>query len=163
MKINVEKWIVRDKKSPVYDIISYRLISFEPCCRSTKKIPLLNIGYEAVENSDGLEDESGRVFGLLLKESYSWYDGEDTNEDFRFYLIKNCPCCGEKVEVNIVREVDKTDEYNQIKDEYEAIHSKWMKCDSKSKSAEYEKQWRVLNNKINSYYQTDGLFKGLEV
>lgn len=159
MKINVEKWIVRDKRSPGYDIISYRLVSFEPCCGDIKEIPLLNIGYEIVENSKGLEDEFGKVFGLLLKESYSWYNGEDTDEDFRFYLINNCPCCGDKVEVNIVKEIDKTEEYNRIEDECKVMHEKWIKCDSKSKSTECGKQWRVLNDKINSYYQTDGLFK----
>ena len=160
MKINVEKWIVHDKKNKAYDIISYKLLSKQFCCEVIKKLPIdlhYTIPKYDIDSFCNGDDESGLVVGVMLEELYTWYDGEDNQEDIKCHLIYYCPLCGEKIEINVVREVDKTEEYNDIKSKYNEIHDKWIKCDSKNKSAELEKQWRELSNKINNYHVTDSI------
>ena len=160
MKIDVEKWIIHDKKNKAYDIISYRILNKQICCEGIKKLPI-NTHYTIPEydadSSCNVEDESGLIFGAMLDELYTWYDGEDTQEDHRHHIINYCPVCGERIEINVIREIDKTEEYNNVKSQYDKIHAEWRECDSKKKSDELEKQWRELNNKINNYYVTDSV------
>lgn len=160
MRINVEKWIVHDKKNKAYDIVSYKVLNKQFCCEGIKNLPI-DLHYTIPEydiysfcNGD---DESGLVVGVMLEELYTWYDGEDNQEDTKCHLIYYCPICGEKIEINVIREVDKTEEYNNLKLLYNEIRDEWRKCDSKKKPAELEKQRRELNNQINSYYVTDSI------
>jgi len=160
MKIDVEKWIIHDKKNKAYDIISYRILNKQFCCEGIKKLPI-DIKYTVPQYDESFdecdEDDCGVTFGVMLLELYSWYDGEDTQEDERHYIISYCPLCGEKIEINIIKEVDKTEEYNDIKSKYDEIHEKWRKCDSKKKSAGLENKWRELSNQINNYHVTDSI------
>lgn len=165
MRINVEKWIVHDKKNKAYDIVSYKVLNKQFCCEEIKKLPIdlhYTIPEYDIDSFCNGDDESGLVFGVMLEELYTWYDGEDNQEDTKCHLIHYCPKCGEKIEINVIREVDKTEEYNNLKSQYNDLHNKWRKCDSKKKSAELEKQWRELNNQINSYYVTDSIKKNEE-
>lgn len=160
MQIDVEKWIVKDKKNKNYDIVSYKILNKEFCCEGIKKLPI-DLHYTVpeydVDSFCNGDDDSGLVLGLMLEELYTWYDGEDTQEDTRYHVIGYCPICGEKIEINVVREVDKTDEYNSLKIQHEEVLKKWHKCDSKKESAELEKQKRELSNLINNYYETDSI------
>lgn len=164
MKIDVEKWIVHDKKNKAYDIISYKVLSKQFCCEGIKKLPIdlhYTIPEYDIDSFCNGDDESGLVVGVMLEELYTWYDGEDNQEDTKCHLIYYCPICGEKIEINIIRKVDKTEEYNNLKSQYDETHTKWRKCDSKKKSDELEKQWRKLNNRINGFHETDSI-KGRE-
>lgn len=160
MKIDVEKWIVHDKKNKAYDIISYRILNKQICCEGIKHLPI-DLHYTIPEydidsfcNSD-INDDSEYMLGVMLEELYTWYDGEDTQEDTRYYLLSYCPICGEKIEINVIREINKTEEYYNLKAQYEDLHKKWTKCDSKKHGAELEIQWREINNKLNDYHKTD--------
>jgi len=159
MKINVEKWIVHDKKDKVYDIISYKLVDITYCCEKIKTFPLLDLHYEWRQNFDDMEllsDEFDQVLGVMLEESYTEYDGEDMQTDQRYHLITHCPRCGEVIEINVVKEVDKTDEYYKLKEEYIKVHGEWRDCDSIKLKSELDRQWRSIDCKMNSYYKTDG-------
>lgn len=160
MKIDVEKWFVKDKKNKTYDIVSYKVLNKEFCCEGIKRLPV-DLHYTVpeydVDNFCNRYDDSGLVLGLMFEELYTWYDGEDTQEDIRYHVIGYCSMCGEKIEIDIVREVDKTEEYNTLKSKHDEILKKWHKCDSKKESAELEKQKRELSNSINSYYETDSI------
>jgi hypothetical protein len=117
MIIKVEKWIIHDKKNKAYDIVSYRIIDIKYCCEKIKTFPMLDLYYKYCEDCEDMELLSGEdnsVLGMMLQEEYSWYDDEDTYIDQRYHLITHCPRCGEKIEINIVREVDKTEEYNEL-------------------------------------------------
>ena len=159
MKINVEKWIVHDKENKAYDIISYKILNKQICCEVIDNLPF-DLHYTIPENIDYYEldeDDNSMRLGVMLEELYTWYDGEDTQEDIQYYIVAYCPVCGEKIEVNVIREIDKTEEYYNLKNQYEDLHKKWMKCDSKKRGAELERQWREINNKLNNYHKTDTL------
>ena len=160
MKINVEKRIVHDKKNKEYDIVSYRILNKQICCEGIEKLPF-DLHYTVpeydVDSFCNGDDDSGLVLGLMLEELYTWYDGEDTQEDMKYYTVSYCPICGEKIEINVIREIDKTEEYYNLKNQYDDLHKKWIKCDSKKRGAELERQWRQINNKLNDYHKTDTL------
>ena len=153
MKINLEKWIVKDDN---HNIVSYKIISAEECCSGIGQLPI-GLHCCSPENVDYYnldEDEDGTRIGFMFEELYTWYDEADIQEDTRYHMITYCPCCGEKIEVNIIREVDKTEEYNNLRSQYDEIHKKWEKCDSKKKSSELETEWREINKVINGFYVT---------
>lgn len=161
MKIDVEKWMVRSKKTQLMNIVSYKVLNKEFCCDGIKCLPV-DLHYTCPENIDLYElneDDNGLRFGLMLDELYTWYDGDDTQEDIRYYLIDYCPMCGEKIEIDIIREIDKTDEHSNLKSQYEEMHNKWIKCDSKKKSRELERQWREIDKVINEFYKTDSIME----
>jgi hypothetical protein len=160
MEVDVEKWIVKDKKNKAYDIVSYKVLNKEFCCEGIKKLPIdlhYTVPMYDVDSFYNGEDDSGIALGLMLEELYTWFDGEDTQEDTRYHLINYCPLCGGRISINIVREIDKTEEYYNLKAQYDNVHKQWMKCDSKKESAELEKQWRNLSNVINGFYETDSI------
>ena len=100
MEIDVEKWIAKDKKNKNYDIVSYKVLNKEFCCDGIKKLPI-DLHYTVPEYDVSSfcigDDDSGTVLGLMLEELYTWYDGEDTQEDTRYHLINYCPMCGRKL------------------------------------------------------------------
>lgn len=158
MRIDVEKWIIHDKNNSIYDMISYKVLNTQYCCDKIKMFPMLDLYYEYCQDSDDMEklsDEYDRILGVMLQENFLWYDGDDYQADERYHLITHCPRCGDKIEVNIVREVDKTEEYYGLKKQYDDLHNKWRKCDSKKQSAALEQQWREVDKKINNCYITD--------
>lgn len=162
MKIDVEKWIVKDKKNSDY-IISYKIVNKEFCCEGIKCLPIdlhNTIPEYSVDDlcneSDDIDNDD-YILGIMLEELYTWYDGEDIQEDTKYHMISYCPKCGKKIEVNVIREIDKTEEYNNLKKQYDLIHKQWMKCDSKKRSEELEKQWREINNVINGFYETNSI------
>jgi hypothetical protein len=93
----------------------------------------------------------------MLRDVIEYSDWGDTFTEEYFYKLNYCPICGEKIEIEIVDNVDVTNEYEQLSKERNEIRKKCMKTDSKKKARELELQRRELDMKIESFYQTDSL------
>ncbi len=79
----------------------------------------------------------------------SWGDEfEQTNN----YPIQFCPHCGEKIEINVIDEIDVSEKYKELSKQRSGLWKKCDRTDSKKKEAELSKQVHELDREINGYY-----------
>ena len=154
MKIKVIKQIVKDKDGSEYDIISYKIKSIEKCCNSIVNNPTIELSSQPF-------DYNKEIYGVFLVHGY---DNSDPYEDYHsmdydYYKIDFCPFCGEKIEIEIIEEIDVSEEYYNLKSERDEIHKKWTNCDSIKRKDELENTRRKLDKKINEFYLNEGFEK----
>jgi len=161
MKINVIKRKFKSVSEDWYNI-SYKIRDCVYCCEGIKCIPNIDFYYECAENTHNPFEDDGcdKDLGIMLEETRvyndGWYDDCDFEENY-YYKLDYCPCCGEKIEVEVVNNVDVSDEFIDLKKERDKVHKKCMNTDSKKKEQEYLNQRRELDMKIESFYHTDCL------
>lgn len=154
MKIKVIKQIVRDKDCSEYDIVSYKIKSIEKCCDDIINNP-------AIELSSQPFDYNEELYGVYLKQGYIDsipYEDYDTME-YNYYKIDYCPFCDEKIEIEIIEEINVTDEYNRLKNERIKIHNNWTNCDSIKEKNKLECIRNEYDKKINEFYLSEGFEK----
>jgi len=145
IKIKVEKWTFDGS-------VSYKIVGIENCCNDIRQNPLIDFQADCFENS---EDK----YGVALCESETYtepYENYETT-DYRYYKINRCPFCGDPISIEVVCELDKTDEYKRLKDEVYGLRKKINKCDSKKKERALESEFREKDNLLNSYYRNDSI------
>ena len=76
----------------------------------------------------------------------------DEFENTYNYPIQFCPHCGEKIEIEVVDEIDVYEEYNQLSKQRDELWKKCQKTDSKKKENELREQVRDLDDRINGLY-----------
>lgn len=143
---------------------SYKICDCKYCCEGIKHLPNVDFHYEITENTDNpIEDECeyGFDLGVMLEHDVTYhepwdYDDYGYTQEY-FYKLDYCPCCGEKIEVEIVDNVDVTQEYERLSKERDEIHKKCCRTDSKKKEAEYLKRRHELDRLIEAFYHTDTL------
>ena len=142
---------------------SYKICDCKYCCEGIKHLPNVDFYFEATENTDNpIEDEheEERDLGVMLHKCVTyhdtWYDDYGCDKDY-YYKLEYCPICGEKIEVEIVDNVDVTNEYKTLQKERDEVHKKCTKTDSIKKQKEYQRIRQELDAKINALYYTDCL------
>ena len=157
MKIKVEKWIVDDK----YNDVSYKILSIVPCCNKLTKSKNISINNKYSED-DIYSDDNTYSVKLIRKEEEGipWEDYSETN--FYYEKIDYCPFCGEKINIEFVGEINKTEEYNKLEKERETLWNKCRKIDSKKKYNELYKQVQALDNMLNVILINDDFEKESE-
>lgn len=144
MEIKIEKWITEDGNS-------YKILKIEKCCDKILKSSNITLNSEFSED-DTYEDEKGYSVKLIRKETD--YEGYT---DYFYETIRFCPFCGKSIGIQIVNEVDKTDEYKTLTNEREILWKKCCKTDSRKKEQELREKVRELDNKINKILEDDDL------
>lgn len=165
MKIQI---IQREFKSHDSYSKSYKICNCEYCCEGIKQLPNINFYFEYTENTDNpIEDDYGygRDLGVMLQHDVTYHDAWDYDDygftENYYYKLHHCPICGEKIEVEIVDNIDVTNEYERLTKERDDVHKKWIKTDSIKKQNEYQKRRQALDAEIDRFYDTDCLpFKG---
>lgn len=142
MKIEVSKWTFDGNTS-------YKILHMEECCNKlTNSMNVsINDGYDEFSNYDEQE--------YSVKLTKIVYD-EDIGDVYRYEKINFCPFCGEPIEINIVEEVDKTEEYKLLKNKRKVLWSKCNNTDSKKEAEELVNQVRELDKKTNGIWENDG-------
>lgn len=161
MKIQV---IQREFKSHGSVDKSYKICNCEYCCEGIKQLPNVDFYFEVAENTDNpIEDDYGygRDLGVMLQHSITYhdpweYDDYGYEQEF-YYKLNHCPICGEKIEVEIVDNVEVTDVYESLEKERDKIHKKYIKTDSIKKQDEYLRLRQKLDREIEAFYHTDTL------
>lgn len=160
MKIQV---LQREFESDGYYQKSYKICDCQYCCEKIKSIPNIDFYFEYAENTDNPIGEDGvnLDLGVMLQHDVTTYDPWERydlgyTQEF-FYKLDYCPICGEKIEVEIVDNVDVTKEFELLAKERQEVHRKWMKTDSIKKQTEYLNRRQELDREIDSFYQTDRL------
>lgn len=162
MKIEVIKQVFGGETQYKYKPIKY-------CCEELKNNEYINLENEISSNTycyrcdigncddcehNENEDECGRVLAMMMRYDDAfpepWENFYSTNT--YYFPIKFCPFCGESIEVVVVGEEDKTEEYLELRKQLEDVRKKIRKNDSKKKEAELEKLSRELSNKIEEFH-----------
>lgn len=126
---------------------SYKIINIESCCDEIRNNPLIDFYAVGFENSD---DEYG--VALCEIDTYPVPYEDDYLTDYRYYKINRCPFCGEFISIEVVRELDKTCEYKQLKSEVHNLLKTINKCDSKKREREIKTEYREKNELLNDFY-----------
>jgi hypothetical protein len=131
MKIKVEKWIVEDESF-------YKIVSVEDCCGKLMKSKNIDINNEFCEEDT---DESGSQYKVKLVRIEDEFDSTGEDDVYYYYeAIDYCPFCGTRIEIKIIGEIDKTEEFQKF---YE----------------EREKYWTCYSNTYNIKEQSELLYK----
>lgn len=153
MKINVIQREFNNTKS-------YKICDCKYCCDGIKKLPCIDFYFENTRNSDNLIEDNygyGKSLGVMLKNEVEYSDWGDSFIEEYFYKLNYCPICGEKIEVDIVDNIDVTSEYERLSKERDEVHKKWTKTDSIKKKSELQSKRQRLDQEIEEFYWTDSL------
>lgn len=140
MKIEIVKQNFGDECSYKYKPMSF-------CCEKLEKNPVINLIV------DEYDDDMNYIFDpqLCITDHDSWTEWEEDFEQDNYYPIKFCPFCGEKIETEIVKDEDITDEYERISRERDIFWNGAQVTDSKSKETSLRRKVQEMDEKI-AYY-----------
>ena len=147
MKLELEKWTF-DKS------ISYKIVNINTCCEEITHTNIIDFRSGWFENCKEYNED----IGIVLHEENAYMDEDEyLNTNDRYYKISKCPFCGADIHIEIVSEVDKTEDYLQIQAEVYALRKKISNCDSKKRSYDLEKEFRELNNELEEFHHNDSI------
>jgi hypothetical protein len=150
MKIKVEKWIIDDNTS-------YKILSIEQCCDKIIKSENISINNELDDFNPYYKDNTKDInYSVKLIKNEYGYDGRN---DTYYETINYCPWCGEKIEIEIINTIDKTEEYKSLQQERNLLWGKCCRTDSKKKEYELQSKVTELDKKINSMLISDDFTK----
>ena len=69
-----------------------------------------------------------------------------------YYRIDYCPFCGQKININTVREEDKSADYSTMSTLRGLLKERYDNNDSKKESDELDKEIKELDRKINEMW-----------
>lgn len=134
-------------KQNLGDEVSYKYKPMSFCCHELARNPLIELvagEYDVTENYI-----SEPQFCIADYEEWTEWGEEFYRDDY--YPIKFCPFCGEKIETEIIREEDVSDEYAQLERERDILCKGARVTDSKSKEEDLRRKVRELENKLDYY------------
>lgn len=139
------------------DTCAYKYKPFKYCCeaiQNNKNIIFTgeDLVFDEVFGLDPSDYNESTIpqFCTSYTETFNSWGDEFENTDN--YPIQFCPHCGEKIEIEVVDEIDVSEEYNQLSKQRDELWKKCQKTDSKKKENELREQVRDLDNKINGFY-----------
>ena len=139
------------------DTCAYKYKPFKYCCeaiQNNKNIIFTDedLVFDEVFGLDASDYNESTIpqFCTSYTETFNSWGDEFENTDN--YPIQFCPHCGEKIEIEVVDEIDVSEEYNQLSKQRDELWKKCQKTDSKKKENELREQVRDLDNKINGFY-----------
>lgn len=142
------------------DTYSYKYKPFKHCCEAIQNDKAIVFTGEDLVCND--------TFGLVVRDSddntipqfcnsyteifSSWGDEFEQTDN---YPIQFCPHCGEKIEIEVVDEIDVSDKYNELTKQRKDLWKKCQRTDSKKKEYELREQVGKLDKHIDSFYWLD--------
>lgn len=149
MNIDVIRIHYQDKDG--WDNYSYKYIPFEYCCDKLKDSEYIKFNDECDYNDPNVYfDNEGNVipgFSITFEEPVAW---EDYTEPV-YHRINYCPFCGQKININIAREEDRTGQYAAMKYLREVKNELSLKTDSKSEYDKLFSEMREIDQEINEF------------
>ena len=134
--------------------VSYKYKPFKYCCEAITKNRTIEFTEESstYDFYDTYDDDNITLphFASWLSETVK--DWEDEWENEYYYPIKFCPHCGEPIEIVVIGEEDRTEEYLELKKQRDDLWKKCRRTDSKKKENELRKQVQELDGKIEWFY-----------
>ncbi|EHG33240.1 hypothetical protein HMPREF9467_00851 [ [[Clostridium] clostridioforme 2_1_49FAA] len=136
------------------DSVLYKYKPFKYCCETITKNETIEFTTESSTGDYDVCDDDN----FTLPHFSSWFvetekDGEDEWENDYYYPIEFCPHCGEKIEIVVVGEEDRTEEYLELKKQRDDLWKKCQRTDSKKKENELRRRVKELDSKIDWFYE----------
>ena len=151
MKIDLVKIHFKDKNFG--EISTYKYLPFEYCCEKLKNFEhvVFDDEIDSINPNDG-EDENGDViprFFFYCEEPQPWE--EDTWPTY--YKIDYCPFCGEKINVNVVNNIDKSELCTKLQNYFDALKDAAEETDSVKTKKRIEEEMVDIRRKINNMWE----------
>ena len=139
------------------DTCSYKYKPFKYCCeaiQNNKNIIFTreDLVFDEVFGLDPSDYNESTVPQFCTSYTEIFNSWGDEFENTWNYPIQFCPHCGEDIKIEVVDEIDVSEEYNQLSKQRDELWKKCQKTDSKKKENELREQVRDLDNKINGFY-----------
>ena len=142
MNIKVEKWEFDGERS-------YKILELTKCCDKITKSNVVTLTEDYENGND--TDYSVKLADMRIQ----WVDFDDWDEYYTYERINFCPFCGEKIDIEIVNTIDKTEEYLELKLQRDGFWAKANKTDSRKREATLREQAYELDKKINEFHIND--------
>lgn len=140
MKVEIIKQNLDDECSYKYKPMSF-------CCEKLARNPVIELVADRYDVTENYISEP--QFCIANYEEWTEWEEEFHRDDY--YPIKFCPFCGEKIETEIIREEDVSDEYARLERERDILCKCACVTDSKSKEENLRRKVRELENKLDYY------------
>ena len=134
------------------DYFLYKILSHKKCCDYI-------LDQRSIVLNDRYCDEEGEgQYSVKLESIDIWFDAYDssTTTTENYTSIGYCPFCQEEIKINIIEEVDMTEEFLELKRQRAEKWSLCQKTDSKKKTNKLQIEVRGLDKVINDFYKSDG-------
>lgn len=149
--MNIDVIRIRYQDKDGRDNYSYKYIPFEYCCDKLKDSEYIKFNDECNYNDPNVYlDNEGNVvpgFSITFEEPVAW---EDYTEPV-YHRINYCPFCGQKININVVREEDRTSQYAAMKHLREVKNELSLKTDSRSEYGKLFSEMREIDQEINDF------------
>lgn len=130
----------------------YKYKPIKWCCDEIKNNPMTLFTKDDLVRIEGWDYQKHPQ--MCLNFDYV-VDYEDNYEITKNYPIKYCPWCGEKIDINVVDELDMISRERKIFNELEKLHEKRNKSDSISERTRLSKKEELLRDEIDKMYELD--------
>ena len=139
------------------DTYAYKYKPFKYCCeaiQNNKNIIVTgeDLVFDEVFGLDPSDYNESTIPQFCTSYTEIFNSWGDEFENTWNYPIQFCPHCGEDIKIEVVDEIDVSEEYNQLSKQRDELWKKCQKTDSKKKENELREQVRDLDNKINGFY-----------
>lgn len=149
MLIHVDKYILI--KSSYHDSISCKITGINWCCSHMKACN--EIRFDIGEYVQEINAEDAEKPCLIF-----YREEEDECGVTKFKTrINHCPFCGEKIEIIIVNEIDKTEDYKNAGKEIEALKLCIKNTDSKREEEMLRNKIRSIEKMTNEWWESSDL------
>lgn len=138
------------------DTHSYKYKPFIHCCDEIQHDKAIIFTDDDINDIGGEYEDDGRYipqFCTSYTEVITSY--EDEWEQTDNYPIQFCPHCGEKIEIEVVDEIDISEKYDELTKQRKDLWEKCQRTDSKKEESELREQVRKLDDQINDFYCLD--------
>lgn len=137
------------------DTCSYKYKPFEHCCDEIQNDKAIVFTGEDLVHSNDCWDDGRYVPRFCASHTEIITSYEDEWEKTDNYPIQFCPYCGEKIEIEVVDEIDVSDKYNELSKQRDELWKKCQRTDSKKREVELRERVGKLDKQINGLYLLD--------
>lgn len=151
MNIDIVKIHFKDKELGEHS--TYKYLPFEYCCNALKNFEHIDIcdDYDSFGWGEIYDTDNDIVphFALRIEEPQPWEDGTWPY----YYTINYCPFCGEKININLKDEIDKSKLYTALVNSRDAFKEAFNETDSVKTQKRLEEKIREVTRKINDMWE----------
>ena len=134
-------------KQNLGDEVSYKYKPMSFCCEKLARNLVIELVAGEYDDAENYISEPR----FCIADYEEWTEGGEDFKQDNYYPINFCPFCGEKIETEIIREEDVSDEYARLERERDILCKGARVTDSKSKEEDLRKKVRELEDKLNYY------------
>lgn len=137
------------------DTYSYKYKPFKYCCNEIHQNECIIFTDDDLSPLKYIDDEDSFIPQFCTSHTELITSYEDEWEQTNNYPIQFCPHCGDKIEIEVVDEIDLSEKYNKLHKKRYELSDKCRRTDSKKEEFDLRKQVRELDNQMNGFYELD--------